>query len=781
MRKLILFVILVIILVSVAWFRGVKAQDLSSLSPAEIAQLKAKYEQQQAAPKATGTNSYTSPPIFESDSTQSKSYPNPSSGTTLPDSAQTGFESGDRMPAFEELHPFGMELFRQSAETAPPSDIASADDYLLGPGDNVIVYLWGRVEREYNLTLDRDGKVFIPKVGDVIAWGLTLDQFRDRMKKHLSKVYSDFDLTLSLGKIRSIRIYVTGEVRYPGAYTVSSLTSVLNAIFAAGGPNERGSMRSIKVMRGGKAAAEIDLYDLLLEGNNSTDVLLRTGDAIFVPVAGARVAVRGEVKRAAIYELKGDETIRDVFTLAGNPTPEAYLNRVMLERITSTGQWEVRDLDLVCDSTGPCDDIAMTDGDRVTVYSIYDRRTNMVAIAGQVKHPGFYERNDSTRISDLIKRGQLAPFDVYYERADLFRRYADRRTEVIPINLAAALAGAQSDNIVLQDRDSLHVYSIDDVQRDKYVYIEGEVEHGGRFPLYDRMTASDLIFLAGSFRRGANRDQAELARLDSLGNVSVLYLDLSDSLQAKTVLHEDDHLYIRRLPEWEYERSVQIAGEVAFPGTYWLTSHDETLYDLLRRAGGFTANAFPRGTVFERRTIGENLQQLKVPQLVEQSQPIRVDSLGKPVQDQVFKYRPESMNRIILDIDRILATQGTEGDVVLEPGDRVTVPSVPSGISIMGAVAANGTLKYQVGRKVKDYIKRAGDFTRQADKKGTRLIRAGGEVFAGGGVLGEKVLMGDIIVVPSEIKHDRNWGKTITTMLSATAGVLTSVYVISKL
>ncbi len=780
MRKFILFLILVIILVSITWFRAVLAQDLSSLSPEEIARLKARYEQQAAGTPQQQPNVYRSPQIFD-DTLPTKSYPNPSSGSTLPDSAQTGFESGDRMPAFEDLRPFGMELFRQSAETSPPSDIASADDYILGPGDNVIVYLWGRVEREYDLTLDRDGKVFIPKVGDVIAWGLTLDQFRDRMKKHLSKVYSDFDLTTSLGKIRSIRIYVTGEVRYPGAYTVSSLTSVLNAIFAAGGPNERGSMRNIKVMRNGTATAEVDLYDLLLAGNNSTDVLLRTGDAIFVPVAGARVAVRGEVKRSAIYELKGDQTIRDVLALAGNPTAQAYLNRVMLERIDSSGQWEVRDLNLLCDSTGPCDDIAMTDGDRVTVYSIYDRRTNMVAIAGQVKHPGVYERNDSTRVADLIKRGQLAPFDVYFERADVFRHYPDRRVEVIPINLASAIAGALSDNILLQDRDSLHVYSINDVQRDKYVYIEGEVEKPGRFPLYDRMTAQDLIFLAGSFRRGANRDRAELARLDSLGNVTVQHLALNDPVQILTPLQEDDHLYIRQIPEWEYDRSVRVAGEVAFPGTYWLTGTKETLYDLLGRAGGFTENAFPRGIVFERKTIGDNLAYLKVPQLIEQSQPLRIDSLGNPIKDQVFKYRPETMNRIILDMDRLLASQGRQGNIVLEPGDQITVPSEPSGISIMGAVAANGTLKFQEGRKVKDYIKRAGDFTHQADKKGTRLIRAGGEVFAGGGVLGEKVEMGDIIVVPSEVKHSHNWLKTVSGVLGATTGILTSVYLVTKL
>lgn len=780
MRKLLLFVILVIVLVSINWFRGVLAQDLSSLSPSQIEQLKRKYGNAQPATD-NGPTYYESPEIFEPD--ERPDAANTAAGPTRTpkahDTTATG-DRGDRLPEFEDLRPFGMELFDDLQEVSPPADIASADDYVLGPGDNVIVYLWGRVEREYNLTLDRDGTVFIPKVGDVIAWGLNLEQFRDRLRKHLSRAYSDFDLTVSLGKIRSIRIYVTGEVRQPGAYTVSSLTSVLNAIFAAGGPNNRGSMRAIKVMRGGEAAAVIDLYDLLLEGDNSSDIKLRTGDAVFVPVAGTRVSIRGEIKRSAVYELTGGETIGRLFKLAGRPTPQAYLDRVMLERISPQGQWEVRDLNLRCDEGGPCDNIELSDGDRITIYSIYDLRRNMIAIAGQVKHPGYYERNDSTRVADLIKRGQLQPYDVYFERADIFRRYADRRIEVIPVDLARALAGDPDNNLLLSDRDSLHVYNINDVLRNKYVHIEGEVRSPGRFPLYESMTVGDLIFLSGSFNRSADLQQAELARVDSLGGVSIVPLTLADSTGMRMPLQEDDHLYIRRIPDWEQDRSITVAGEVQFPGTYWLKRRDESLYDILTRAGGFTPAAFPKGLVFERQSIREELRRQRISHLIEQSQPITLDSLGHPVADRVFKYQPESMNRIIIDIEQILATDGTEGDVIMQPGDHIFVPTIPSGVSVMGAVGANGTLRYVQDRSVRDYISRAGNFTRQADKNGTRLMRADGEVLADG-VLGKKVELGDMIVVPSEIKRDRDWLKTVSSVVAAAAGAVTSVYLISKL
>jgi len=780
MRKLILLIILVIILVSINWFRVLVAQDLSSLSPAEITRLKAQYGQT-SAPAPDRPEYYQSPDVFNDTLPNVVSVPLELRSDSVADEARTGFESADSLKSFDALRPFGMELFRHSREGNPPADIASADDYVLGPGDNVLVYLWGRVEREYNLTLDRDGKVFIPKVGDVVVWGLTLQQFRDRMRRHLSKAYSDFDLTVSLGKIRSIRIYVTGEVKFPGAYTVSSLTSVINAVFAAGGPNGRGSMRNIKVMRSGKPVAGIDLYDLLLEGNNSSDIRLQAGDAVFVPVAGARVAVRGEIKRSAIYELRGTETIRQLLALAGSPTAEAYLDRVMLERISSGNTWEVRDLNLLCDSLHPCDDIELVDGDRITVFSIFELRRNMVAVAGQVQHPGYYERNDLTRVSDLIERGQLQPYDVYYDRADIFRRYADNRVEVIPIDLARALSGDSSANIPLEDRDSLHVYNISDVEYDKYVYIEGEIRKPGRYRLYEQMTVEDLIFLAGSYSRGADRGRAELARIDSLGEVTLSYLDFSRPATLSAGLREDDHLYIRQIPEWEMERNMTIAGEVRYPGTYFLTRNNESLYSMLQRAGGFTINAFPKGLVLERSAIRDDLERLQVPTLIHDTQPIVFDSAGNQIHEETFTYRPELMSRLIIDVDKVLASEGREGNVTLEPGDHMFVPSRPSGISVMGAVGANGTLRYHEGRRVKDYIKRAGDFTRQADKKGTRLVRASGEVYAGGGVLGEKVHLGDIIVVPSEIKRDRNWLKSASGVLGVTTGLLTSVYLITKL
>ena len=784
MRKILLFALVVIVLVSLNWFRELKAQSLADLSDADKTILKKQLERK--LPSNSSSNIYETPVIF--DSTDVASPPEDSARSLegerdmhqpiVTDRAATG----DDMPSFESLAPFGHDLFGAPyGEVSPPNDIASSDDYILGPGDNIIIYLWGRVEQEYNLTLDREGKVFIPKVGGLTAWGMTLEKFSEYARKQLSTVYSEFDMTVSLGKIRSIRIYLTGEVNRPGAYTVSSLTSLFNALYLAGGPSGNGSMRDIRLMRNGAQVAGVDLYDFLLKGDNSVDVKLEAGDAIFVPVAGARVAVRGQIKRPAVYELKGGERILDLLSLAGGATAEAYLNRVMLERIAGGNEWEVVDLNLSNEQTDSVDNVGLTDGDRITVYSIFDFRKNMVAVYGHVKHPGYYERNDSTRVSSLVNRAQLQPYDVCLDRANLFRRYSDLRTEIIPVDLNRVLAGDSTADLFLRDRDSLHIYSLQDVDWDRYVYIEGEVKHPGSYKLYDNMTVRDLIFLAGSFTRSASLLQAELARIDSLGLVNLQYVNLQDNSLDTTYLGEDDRLYIRQIPEWQLHRTVKVEGEVIYPGEYVLSSRDETLFHLLGRVGGFTRNAFPEGLIFERKSIGTGLERLRVPQLLEKSNPIVEDSSGNLNRQLLFEFEPQSVNRIIIDMNRILSTNGERGDIILEPGDHIFVPAVPSGVTIMGAVGANGTIKFAQGNSVRSYIERAGNFSPHADKSGMRLIRANGEVVSGKGALGKRVELGDVIVVPTKIKRDHDWGKTLTVVLTTTTSVLTSILLINKL
>ncbi|PKK83364.1 MAG: hypothetical protein CVT49_09185 [candidate division Zixibacteria bacterium HGW-Zixibacteria-1] len=767
MRKLLLLSFLVFILVAINWFKPGFCQTLSDQ---ELLEKYREFGQQ----KGAADNSYTTPEIFGDQPT--------SAG---PADSSSEFISGD-LPEMKEalgakdkeLKPFGNDLFLTPSELSPPSEVADLSEYILGPGDNIIIYLWGKVEKEYNLTVDRQGKVFIPKVGEVVVWGQAMSEFENNVTKKLQNVYTDFKVSVSLGKIRSIRVYLTGEVKKPGAYTVSSLTTLFNALYLAGGPNERGSMRNIQLIRNNRIESRLDLYQFLIKGDSRCDVRLASGDAIFIPVSGPRVSIDGEVKRPAIYELIGGEKVGSLLELAGGPTAEAYLDRIMLDRISPEDERQVIDLNMN-QNNGNIDDMELADGDVLTVFSVYDMKQNIVSIAGMVKHPGQFERTDSTTLKTLVDRGELLPQDVFLGRANLFRRYPDRRIDIIPVDLNEVMAGRY--DLALHDLDSLHIYSIDEVKRREYVYIDGEIKRPGKFLLYDNMTVSDLIFLAGDFNKNAYQLGLEVARTDSLGRVSLLNIDLSDSASHSFALHEDDRVFVRKLPDWFMHRIVTIEGEVQFPGQYALRSKNETLYELIQRAGGFTDNAFPGGTIFKRQSIAENLERQNVPAIIANSQPLKEDSLGNIRKINLVDFNPDGVNRIIIDMDKLFATGGSEGNIKLQRNDYIYIPESPTGISVMGAVGSNGTIRYLPGKNVKYYVERAGNFTNQAYKKGTQLIKADGQVFAKGGTLKKKVELGDVIVVPTEIKKDRDWLKAASSTISIIGGIVTSAFVISRL
>ena len=717
---------------------------------------------------------YTSPEMYN----DSLAYPR----NVLDSLADTLFvdkELTDTIPDTT-LRPFGFDLFETFYEDAAvPTDIADINDYILGPGDNLLIYLWGKVEKEYDLTIDRQGNVFVPKVGEVTAWGMKLDEFESKVKSKLSKVYTDFQISVSLGKIRSIRVYLTGEVKKPGAYTASSLTTLFNALYLAGGPTERGSLRNVKLIKSGKTSKVVDLYKFLLEGDSQGDIRLSSGDAIFVPVSGPRVTVTGEIKRPAIYELIGGEKVSDLLEMAGGPTAIAFTDRIKLDRLSSENERVILDLNMNADNQDDLDNFLLQDGDILTLYPRYEEILRVVSVGGMVKNPQQFERSDSTTLLDLVKQCELMPTDVYYDRANLFRNYPDRTKEIIPINLYDLLAGKI--NIQLQDRDSLHIYAIDAIKRHQYVYIDGEVKYPGEYPYYENMSIIDLIFLAGDLEKNAYSLNVELARTDYRGTVTTQLVDITAPDVEQIKLQEDDHVFVRKTPNWFVHHMATIEGEVKYPGEYALLSRQETLYGLLRRAGGFSDRAFPTGIIFQRTSIGENLIRQNLPEIIANSQPMKEDSLGNIRKLEFIKFNAENVNRIIIDISKLMSSGGKEGDMTLQNGDYIYVPEIPSGISVMGAVGAEGTIKFDKGKRVKYYITRAGSLGRQADKGAMKLIKADGKVFAGRGTLGKRVDLGDAIVVPTVIKKDRDWLKIISQVATITGGVLTSIFIIDKL
>jgi len=775
MKKLGLLSILIFILIAVSWFSPARCQTV------DRDELIKKYGTLNKKKNQEG-DTYKSADIFGKSPDFQAPIPNEQASANLEvgqmDVVKTEEPIQEEPDPFDELSPFGYDLFNVPSEKLLPSDVSKIDDYILGPGDNLIIYLWGKVEKEYNLTVDRQGRVFIPKIGEMVVWGMPLDQFESQAKAKLSKSYSDFSISISLGKIRSIRIYLTGEVKRPGAYTVSSLTTLFNALYLAGGPNERGSMRAIKLIRNNRDQATLDLYNFLLKGESSGDIRLESGDAIFIPVSGPRVAITGEIKRPGIYEILGNETVSQFIELAGRTTAEAYLDRVMIDRISSDDEWNLLDLDLSADNSEP-DNIAMRDGDRLTIFSIFEMKRNVVSIAGKVKHPGYFERNDSTSLKTLIMQSELRPDNVYYERANLFRTYPDKTVEIIPVNLNYVLNGQF--NMPLIDRDSLHIYGIDDVIRKKHVYIDGEILTPGRYDYYENMTAYDLVFLAGNLNNEASLYNVELARANDDNQIRLQKIDLNNPDQAQILLQEDDRIYVRRMPDWFRHRTITIEGEALFPGEYALLSQNESLYDILRRAGGFTQNAFPQGTIFKRQSITESLEKQNISEIIAGTQPLIQDSLGNVRPTEIVRINSENINRIIIDIDEIVNSDGTLGDLKLQHNDYIYIPPIPSGISVMGAVSSNGTIRYTAGKNVNYYIKRAGNFSNQADKKRTNLVKADGRVYSGRSIESRRVDLGDAIVVPTQIKKDRDWLKILSMTASIIGGFATTALIMDRL
>jgi protein involved in polysaccharide export with SLBB domain len=781
MKKSLWISILIILLVYINWLSDGFAQTTPEQARAYQEMLKLQKERTASRP-----DHYNSPDIFNSDgemindsllNIQRQSNPHAVQDSTDQEMIVETFDNSDVSPRDRTPARFGHHLF-SNPHVGEINTSLIPEDYLLGPGDNIIVSLWGRVQQEWNLIVDRQGKIFIPKVGDITAWGMTLGQFEERLDARLSQVYTGYKRRVTLGKIRTIKVFLYGEVQAPGGYAVSALSTLFNALYMAGGPTENGSLRHIKLMRD-QESVPIDLYDFLITGDKGCDLPLLSGDVIFVPLRGSQAIIRGEVRRPGIYELLGEEKISDLIELSGGPTAEAYLGRLMLDRVGDNDSRKVIDLDF---SDPEKYNPEVADGDDLTVFSIYQMFENVVRVNGMVKHSGVFERTEGMCVSDLIEKGQILSNDVYLERADLYRRKPDGRVEIIAVSLDRLLDGESEYDLALDDYDSLYIFSIDEVVPQRHVYIEGLVQRPGKYPLYSNLTVADLIFLAGNLKNSAYLLQAELARIDSSGNTDLIQVSLGRLEKGDNPrLRENDRLFIRQIPGYELHRIVTLNGEVRFPGRYSLTQKNETLWQLLNRAGGFTDKAFPAGTIFKRGAIVGDLKRKNIDNILIGSQPLLADSTGilKPI--PTMNIKPNGMDRIIIDMNLLMASNGAEGDFVLQSDDNIYVPETPTGISLLGEVSSNGTIKHIPNKNVKHYLEQAGGFTKRADKGEVRLIKANGRVYSSGGVQRRKVDLGDVIVVPSEIKKERDWLKYISTSLSILTGVATTVILVDRL
>ncbi len=728
-----------------------------------------------------------------------------------------------------DLTQFGYELFSAAVSTfAPVEDVPVGPDYVIGPGDGFNISLWGRIERSYEAEVDRNGEITLPKIGTLKIWGLTFSELKKYLLREFSRHYKGFHMNVVMGRLRTIRVFVIGEVVTPGSYSLSSLSTVYNALFAAGGPSKRGTMRNIQLIRNGKVIRAIDLYDFLLKGDKSQDERLQSGDTIFVPIISPVVGIAGNVMRPAIYEIKDKMTLGELFDLAGGVTPIGYLQRVQIERIVAHEQRIVEDFDLAeyaQDRYFPKLKIILQDRDLVKVLPISPATYGIVYLEGHVVRPGGYEFKEGMKLLDLVSSfDELLP-EPYLDYAEIIRLVPpDFHPETISFNLGRLLEGDLSENIKLKEHDTVTIYSRETLKEVAPVTISGEVQMPGKYRLFENMRVKDLIYDAGNLKRSAYLPEAEITRLikTERGVTSKrININLGEALKGNPehniLLEEDDYVFVRQIPEWFTEKIVTLEGEVKFPGVYSF-SKGERLSSVIERAGGFTEHAYLKGAFFTResaRRIQEErikgfIDRLEEDILTAQARLAEASVSGADAKslEQSLEVKRELLKktraaqvtgRVVIALDSLDKFKGSKYDMELEDGDTLTIPPMPWIVNVLGSVYNPTSIVYTRGKRADFYLNKVGGPTRDAEEGEMYIVKADGTVISKtqkrafglswdsedrrwvSGFASARISPGDSILVPSKVtrivwkKELMDW-TTILYQLAVTTGVIVALY-----
>lgn len=666
---------------------------------------------------------------------------------------------------------YGRNIFSGGLSFEPNLNIATPDNYMLGPGDEVLIDVWGDAEVNYTRTISPEGTINIPRVGPITLSGYTVKEANARIKRSLARIYAGINsgstsVKLTLGNIRSIQVNIVGEVANPGTYTLSSLASLFHALYAAGGVSEIGSLRDVKVLRSGEVVVEGDIYDFLLSGDSTMDISLRDGDMIRVEPLKGSVEIDGNVRRPMRYETKPGETIADLIAMAGGFTSTANRESVFVDRLREGSNHEVFTV-----KAEDFDTFEVLGNDNITVGgSISDRYDNRVTIEGAVYRGGNYAlSNQISTVKELIEAAGGLRDNAFLNRAIIYREKPDWTSEMVTIDLGGLMNGSVAD-IALQKNDRVVITTIEGMRQEQTVTIYGAVGEPGTYDYAENMTIEDLLVDAGGLLESAStvnvsisrriKDSKSTALNDELLETFSVEIDpdLTVSGGSNFKLQPFDQVYVRRSPVYITQSSVTVNGEVIFAGNYSLSRRDMRLVDVINEAGGLTPEAYVKGAYLIRRfTPEEQVKNQAIERIMAQQ---RFQNIGK-MEEEENSVTTDTLSiemlvgafadtyTVGIDLEKALNDPTSDYNIVLRDGDVITIPLLNSTVQMLGAVNYPNSVSYRKGMTVKQYVKMAGGYAQSARKSKPIVIYMNGMVDTGNNA---RVEPGCQIIIPYKVK-----------------------------
>lgn len=680
---------------------------------------------------------------------------------------------------------YGHDIFNTRGLTFEPnSNMATPKNYRLGPGDEVIIDIWGVSEDNIRQQISPDGRIMISQLGPVYLNGLTVDEANKQLKNIFAKKYSgvgsDTDINLTLGQIRSIQIDVLGEVKRPGTFRISPFSNAFHALYNAGGINDIGSVRNIDIVRNGKKIASIDVYDFLFKGKDVGNVRLQEGDVIIVPPYNELVHIEGNVKRPMFYELKNNESLSKLIEYAGGFTGDAYSDVVRVLRLNGL------DKSLNTVDRSEYSSYTLKDGDVISVGVVTDEFTNKVEIGGSVYRPGTYAIGENVKtLRQLIQTAEGLTDDAYLDRALMYREKPDRSLEILAINLGDIMNGTAAD-IELRKNDIINIININAITERGGFTIQGLVNSPGTYPYAEGTTLEDLILQAGGLREGASTAKVEISRrivdqtaTDATTQLAETYtVNIEDGMAAGKgkgfLLKPYDLVQVRKSPTYNPQTTVNIGGEVLFPGNYVLESRNERISDVIKRAGGILESAYIQGAYLERdRTENE---------IMANQETLRLARSNQESNDSISMENLEISKRytIGIDLQKAIDNPGSTWDFVLQKNDYIFIPEFQSTVKISGDVMYPNTVIYMPGKKLNYYVNQAGGFGERARKNKAYIVYMNGTIAK----INRKTPIepGSNIIIPTKPDKDFDWNKVIAvaSSIGSLATLAATIITLSK-